>query len=232
MASQDAVQLVNRIETVLKTCYVISASFADIEKGTVNKKRRRVVYVANCFIIIICILHVIWSVAPLDSTFYFYIPNPYYAYGRIGRLLSAAHVTGFPLTLLYSMIVLRNEVLGFLSPVTNLKRLFDKLPHPSDHEVNKLTFLLKMLPYIPVTNLFCTFPLVSIMFIGSVITSYLCESWLFFVVSIPEVFIDCVSLIHGSHTYSTINALIAQSSRYFLIRLDRVNAFFSRRETP
>ena len=223
MVPSFVADLVSKIEIVLKKCYVASSSFDDIEKGIVNQRRRRIVYIIICFIVMLCILSGIWSFAPLDSPFYLSIPNPYYAYGRLGRFISATHVIGFPLTILYSLTILMNETKGSLTPVTNLKHLFDKLPHPSDHEVKKLTFLLRILPYIPLTNFLCAFPVFSFVFIGSVLTSYELQSLTFLLASIPEWFIEGVSLIHASHTFSTVHMLIAQSARYLLTRLDRID---------
>ena len=223
MVPSSVADLVNKIEIVLKKCNVISSSFDDIEKGIVSQKRKRIIYIVNCFTVMVCILSGIWSIAPLDSPFYLNIPNPYYAYGRLGRFISAVNFAAFTLVTLYSLNILMNETKGSLTPVTNLKHLFDKLPHPSDHEVKKLTFLLRILPYIRLTNLMCTLPVFSFVFIGSVVTSYELQSLTFLLASIPEWFVEGASLIHASHTFTAIHVLIAQSARYLLIRLDRVD---------
>ena len=215
--------LVNKIEIVLKKCYVTSSSFGDTEKGIVNQQRQMIAYMANCLMVTLCILSGIWSIAPLDSPFYLNIPNPYYAYGRLGRFISAVNFAAFTLVTLYSLNILMNETKGSLTPVTNLKHLFDKLPHPSDHEVKKLTFLLRILPYIRLTNLMCTLPVFSFVFIGSVVTSYELQSLTFLLASIPEWFVEGASLIYGTPIFATVHVLIAQSARYLLIRLDRVD---------
>ena len=227
MAPQNMADILEKTEVTLKKCFVISNSIEDIALGIVNKTRRRVVYLANCLTLINIILNVIWSVAPLDSPFYCYLPNPYYSFGRLGRFISATHAVGHPLTLLYSVNILMNEARGSLTPLTNLKHLFDKLPNPSQEETKKLTLLLKLLCYLPFTNFLGTIPLFSVVAIGSIVTAYRLNSMTFLLASIPVLVIEAVSAILASHGFVTATVLIIQSSRYFLIRLERANSLLS-----
>ena len=227
MSSPDAIDLVQDVERVLKKCFIISAPFKDIEKGIVNERRRRIVYLVVFTYLVDCLLSIIRTLAPEDSSLHMYSLNSMVSFGYLGRLFNAVFIVGIPMVTTNICTLLLHEKRGTLTPVTSLTRMFDKLPNPSTEETKTLTSILKLFTYIPYVNILTTCPLLLMRIVGAfaAVKSY---GLIFLLCYIPLWIIQCVCATLTAQTFSAVHLLIAQSVAYLTLRLKRLDAFLLR----
>ena len=227
MSSPDVTHLVEDVERVLKKCFVISASFSDIEKGIVNERRRRIAYFMVFFSFVEFILAIIRTVASKDSSLHIYSLNSMVSFGYLGRIYNAGTIVGYVIVITHTCTVLLNEKRGTLTPVTSLGRMFHKLPNPSTEETKTLTNILQMFIYIPYLNILITCPAMLLRTVGA-FTAVKSYGLTFFCCYIPVWLMQCGFFIFGTHIFSVVHLLIAQSVAYLTLRLKRVDAFLLR----
>ena len=213
--------LVNKIETVLKKNYIVSTTLQDIENGIVDNKRRRVVYLKNGCFFAFFLISITWTVAPSDSALHFYFLNPLHGLGKIGRFVAAFFAIGIVMIFLHSLSLLQQEKKAALAPVTDLRKMLVRLRNPSPEETKRLIFFMKLLSLLPWFNLFLTIPLASITVIGSIITAYEYNCIFFLLLRILSCLVESlVVYVPAAHVFAVVHLLTAQSSRYFILRLD------------
>ena len=223
MATQDAIDLVNKIDKLLVKWYITSTSTDDIEKGIINNKRRKLIYAAN---VVLCYDVLLWTIAfaaPENSSLHFYFLNGVHALGYLGRLFIGVLIIGHPMCALHSMVLLYYEKRGALTPVSSIKHLFEKLRNPSPQELKKLTFSLKAISYFPLIAHFTgTLCLESIKMVGALLTALSFKSWYFVLAYIPRGILGCLSAVHATQSYVIVHLLITNSVICLALRLDRV----------
>ena len=228
MAVQDAIDLVNEIDKLLVKSYITSTSIDETERGVLNKKRRKLIYVAN---VAVCYEVVLWTIAfaaPENSSLHFYFLNGVHALGYLGRVFSGIIVVGYPMCVLHSMVILHYEKRGTLTPVSSIKHFFKKLKNPSSKELKKLMFSLKALSYFPLIHFAGTLCMESIKTVGAVMTALSFKSWYFALAYIPRGILGCLSTTHTSQSFVIVHLLITNSAIFLGLRLDRFSVNLSR----
>ena len=222
MAVQDPVHLVNQIDKLLVKWFITSTSTDDIERGVLNNKRRKLIYVANA---IVCCDVFLWTIAfaaPENSSLHFYFLNGVHALGYLGRVFSGTIIVGHTMCVLHSLVILYYEKRGALTPVSSIKHLFEKLKNPFPNELKKLTFSLKALCYFPLIHFAGTLCVQSISTVGAVMTALSFQSWYFALAYIPRGIFGCLSSAHVSQSFAIVHLLITNSTIFLGLCLDRV----------
>ena len=222
MSSQDISDLVNEIDKLLVNWYIISSPIDDIEKGVLNTKRRIMIYAANFIACIETVIALIAFAAPKESLLHFYVLNGVHSLGFLGRIFSGIIMVGYPMDMMHSIVILMNEKRGTLTPVTNIKHMFDKLNNPSPRETKRLMFSLKALRYFPLMHLGGTISMECIKAVGAVMTALSFKSWAWALAYIPRGIASFVGVAHASQNWAVSHLLITNSATYLTLRLDRV----------
>ena len=208
--------------------YLISTDFHSISRGQVNQRHRIVIAVLIGLIVVLGTVSAIGFFADKDSDLHFYALNAFHGYGYSGKLWNGIYMCGIIAVVMHGIVFFVCEGRGHLSVITDLKKMFRRLDNPSAEEAATFLYFLKVMSYIrEVAFITIWLPMILFRAVGAVLTAIRFKS-LGFIVSMCVAFIpfmivqQYICYIHG---YAHL--LIAQSTTYFKLRLNRVTTNFA-----
>ena len=224
MSSQDVKQTISRVEQVLQRDWITTESFQNIKDGRLNQRKQFMILLLNFLTAIFAVRSIIGAVVDDDSVWQLYVVNPFIGFGIFSRLLSVVYSIGFPLCVFHGITIFWFERKGKLTPLTDLKVMFRKLEDPSQEEVKQFTHILRFIPYTSILGfLGVIVPACLVRAVGAAVTGYRFHGWIFAVYYCSVLFVFvfvgqyCINVLTYTHL------IIAQSTSYFKIRLNRVD---------
>ena len=158
-----------------------------------------------------------------DSSWNFYALNYYLGFGVFGRILASMCLSGYGLVFVHVCVFSFFEWKAKLTPLTDLRDMFSRLNNPSQEEVKQFTFFLRIMPYIGLLSIFgITVPMTFLNVVGAVVTGYRFHGMMFVLYCSPLLVIFSVVLYFSGSIWLHVQLIIAQSTMYFKIRLNRV----------
>jgi len=217
-------QVFSRVEHALQRDFIISSSFQDIMDGQKNYKRISIIFLLQ-FMRLVLILHsVIIAFIDDNSPWQFYVLNYIHGFGVFGRILAGEYMCGLGLCFLHSCTFFFFEWKAKLTPLTDLRDMFSRLKNPSQEEVKQFTFLLRLVPYIGLLSfLAVALPMTSLNAVGAVVTGYRFHGMMFVLYCSPLLIIFSIIAHYSTTVWIHVHLIIAQSTMYFKIRLNRVD---------
>ena len=223
MALSTTEEVIEKIEKNMLRDYLISTDFHSISRGQVNQRHRIVIAVLIGLIAVLGTVSAIGFFAGKDSDLHFYTLNAFYGYGYLGKIWNGIYMCGDIAVVMHGIVFFVCEGRGHLTVITDLKKMFRRLENPSAQEAATFLYFLKVMSYIR-EGAFITIwlPMVLFRIFGVILTAYQFKS-LGFIVSVCIAFIPFMIVqqylcyIHG---YTHL--LIAQSTTYFKLRLNKV----------
>ena len=223
MISREVLSTIDKLEKNMIRDYVVSTDFKSIVRGVVNEKRRLLVIIVNILLFVFLIRFATGFLAPTKSNLHFYVLNPFYGYGYLGKLWNGMYICGFGATILHSIVFLRNEAKGTLDPIIKLREMYANLDNPSPQESATFLSFLKIGVYVREIGLITIWiPMVIFRGVGAALTAYKWNSLTFLLVSIPDVMLFMILQLYPCQIHAFTHLLIAQSTTYFQLRLSRV----------
>ena len=223
MMNPEVDQVISRVEQSLQKYFVISLSVQEIKDGQRNFKRICILTLFQ-FIRLLVILHS--SIAAFvddKSPWHFYVLNYYLGFGIFGRFFAGMYLFAFVLFFSHGLIFSFFEWKAKLVPLTDLREMFSRLKNPSQEEVKQFTFFLRIVPYMPWIALFmASLPLGSLNVVAAVVTGFRFHGMMFVLYCSPLLAIFTVILYFNGLVWVFVHIIIAQSTMYFKIRLNRV----------
>jgi len=159
-----------------------------------------------------------------QSPWHFYVLNYFLGFGILGKFLAGMYVNACGMFSAHSMTLLSLELKGQLTPLTDLRAMFRRLENPSKEEIKQFTFFLRFMPYMAlVSSLMTSMPLTCLGFVGAVVTGYKFHGMMFALYCTPVLVIIAVIIHFNGAVFIFVHLIIAQSTSYFKIRLNRVD---------
>lgn len=220
-------EIIDKLEKKLVGHFIVSSNFQDIQKGNINCKRRIFIIALNIINAINSIRSFISAVSPPDSINHFYCLNPFLVFGIIGKFMSGFYAWGYLGIVSYVVVVLMNEARNTLNPFTDVKKMARKLKKPTLEEFKAFSLFLKVMLVIPVIGLISvTIPMALLRGLGAVMTAYKFKSIWFSALSVIDFFVFVVTQQYIVELFVFLFVLIAQTTVYFKLRLQRIESAF------
>jgi len=109
-------------------------------------------------------------------------------------------------------------------PLTDLRDMLSRLKNPSQEEVMQFTFFLRIMPYIRFTSTFgSSIPITSLNVVGALVTGYRFHGMMLALYCCPLLAIFPVTAYFSTLVWIFVHLMIAQSTMYLKIRLNRVD---------
>ena len=223
MTSMDVLAIIESIEGNMVRDYLISSDFHSIQNGKLNVRRRGFMILINILNVFFMLRPFFFFLADKDSMVHFYGLNPFHAYGRFRRLMEGAFVLATAGITSQAVTIVINEGRAKLTLITDLKEMFHRLKNPSSSEVKHFTLFLKLMVYAREFGFFATWiPLVLFRVAGAIITAYNYNSIAFIIAYIPIFLVYTLVQQYCGQIYVYHHLIIAQSTMYFKLRLNRI----------
>ena len=224
MSLNQVDQIIEKVEKSLQRDFIISSTFADIDRGVLNKRRRSMAIILNIITCIDTIRALIATVASNDSVLHVYSLNTLFGYGFMGRFMAGCYSIALPGTVATFVVFFINEGRGALSPVTKIKQNIRKVQNPSNQEIQEMIFHLRVMLHVRnCVRIAHTTPMAVFVMVGAVITSIKFDSLTFGFCYIPVWIVWLVNEQYICNLYAYVNLIIAQSTLLFKLRLRRVD---------
>ena len=181
------------------------------------------ILILNFLLVIFTIRHLVCLVAENQSPWHLYLLNPFLGFGILNRFTSGIYVFGYGMVALQGLTTLWAEREGKLTPISGLRTMYNKLGILSQEEYKQFTYFLRIMPYIRILGFIgITIPMVLIRVVGAVMTGYQFHGMIFILYYFPVLVVACVIIQYCVHIFTYVHLIIAQSTSYFKIRLNRV----------
>jgi hypothetical protein len=220
---EEVLQLIDKVERNLQRDCIISKNFEDIVKKKDNVRGRLRVL----GLVILHVFHAIRSLLGLVDIEYrnlhFYVFNYNYGYGSLGRFLHCLYLFGYSGMTVHLITIILDEKKGRLPMITDLKKMNDNLGVKTPKEQRNFIYYLKLLTQVRLIMFYgATIPMTSVTLLGVCLSARKFESWTFLLASIPLHILSVITTHMSVQVYAYIHLLIAQSTSYFMIRLNRI----------
>jgi len=220
----DIEKVLSRAEHVLQRDWITTASFQDIQDGNLCRRKQIIILILNFLLVIFTIRHIVGLVAEDQSPWHLYVLNPFLGFGIFNRFTSGLYIFGYVMIALHGLTTLWAEREGKLTPISGLRIMYKKLGILSQEEYKQFTYFLRIMPYIRIVSfIVVTIPLGLQRVVGAVMTGYRFHGMIFILYYLPVLVVACVLIQYCVHIFSYVHLIIAQSTSYFKIRLNRVD---------
>src|SRR5689334_16443035 len=123
----DIQKVFSSVDHALQRDWITTASFRDIQDGNLCRRKQITIFILNFLLVIFTIRHLVCLIAENQSPWHLYVLNPFLGFGILNRFTSGIYIFAYVLAALHSLTTLWAEREGKLTPISDLRTMYNKL---------------------------------------------------------------------------------------------------------